>query len=154
MDESGRLRVRESPIGGSRIAFSYLGTVIALMIALLLAAVTNPAGSLVCAADAVECQLGWVLASSAGGFLVALGVPAWALRLGWEWWAVFAGALVSLPLWVDAAPPWVSVPLALALPALAGLATGPAAVRPRWRPWVIGAIAVILALAGVLSVVL
>lgn len=155
MDDGPRLRVRESPIGGSRIAFSYLGSVLAAVVAGLLAVMASPLAASVCrASEDATCLLGWTYGSAILAFALAFAALAWVLRLGWEWWVVVAGVLLGSPWWADALPPGAAIVVGMATPAVAALATLTGRRRPAWRPWAIGACAAALAAAGVAAVVL
>ena len=139
-------------MGGSRIAVSYLATVLGWLLGGLAWAAWAAFGGTACAASGDElCQLGWLMA---GGLLcVPLGwaTTTWVFRLGWEWWAVSTAAALGVAVLV-AAPLDVLVPAALLIPALAGAATWTGPVRTRRRPWLIGAASLAIAAACVASV--
>ena len=116
------MRPPESPLGGTRVAWSYLGAVIGLIIAAVLSAGLVPLGTAAMCTEGADdlCEVGVL----AGVLLLTppLGaaVVAYWLRLGWEWWAVMAAFIVSLPLWSTALPlemlwtPFLGAPLAAA----------------------------------------
>lgn len=138
----------QPPVGAARIAFSYLGSLLAGLVAALLAVMVSPLAASACrTTDDVACLLGWSYGSAILAFAVALGGVAWVLRLGWEWWAVLGGLLLGAPWWADALPMPAGVAVGLLGPALAGAATITGPQRPAWRPWAVAAWAV--GLAGV-----
>ena len=59
MDEGIRLRVADAPLGGARIAWSYLGSLIAALLATLFWSAWSPFGTLRCDAQDTTCLLGW-----------------------------------------------------------------------------------------------
>ena len=157
-DRDGRpagFRLGWTPFGAARIAFSYLGSLIALVIATLLAVMVRPVSDAVCAGvEDPRCVVGWEYASVGISALVGLVAPAFVLRLGWEWWLVAASVLWSSPLWTPLAPAWAPWVVGLLTPAIAGAATWNGDERSRWRPVVIAAMGVLTlaALAFVLFV--
>lgn len=152
MDDA-RLRIRESPLGGSRIAFSYLGALLAAMAAGLLTAMASPFAPAICATtDDVTCLLGWTFGSAIVAAVAAFAVVAWVLRLGWEWWAVVAAVLLSSPWWSGLVPGWALPVVVLLAPGIAGATTLTGRRRPAWRPWVVGAVCVALVALGVVSI--
>ena len=145
------MRVAEAPVGGARIAWSYLATLVAVLVAGLFWAMWSPFGATVCGdGEDVLCILGWGSAGAILGAVAGLGLAAFVFRLGWEWWAVMAAFIVSLPLWSTALPlemlwtPFLGAPLAAALTTLGGPR------RPAWRPWVIGGLFAALVVATAL----
>lgn len=150
-----RLRVRESPVGGSRIAFSYLGTLAAALAASLLGVMVSPLAATVCrTTEDAACLLGWTYGSAILALLFGFALVAWVLRFGAEWWAVVAAFVVASPWWVDALPTPAVVAVAALVPAVAGAATLTGRRRPAWRPLVVGAAALALAAVGLASVLL
>ncbi len=152
MSDELRFRVRESPTGGSRLAFSYLAALIAAAVAGLVWAVWTPFDAAVCGdADDVVCALGWY---AAGGLVGgALGIPlgAWVLHLGWEWCIAAIGLLGFTPI-AGMLPGWAFGIYLVLTPALAGAATWTGEERPRRRPIAIGVAAAVLLAAGLASV--
>lgn len=147
MDDGLRLRLREPPVGGARVAFSYLATLCAAILTALVFAAWSPFGASVCAGSPDGlCVLGWWMAGAIVGGLLGLGAAAWVFRLGWEWWAVAATLVLVVP--TLTLGPWAAVG-ALLGPALAGLATWSGPERPSWRPWLIGGASLVAAI-GVL----
>ena len=64
------MRVAEAPVGGARIAWSYLATLVAVLVAGLFWAMWSPFGATVCGdGEDVLCILGW---GSAGAILGAV----------------------------------------------------------------------------------
>ena len=96
MNEQIRFRVSEAPLGAARIAWSYLGTLLAALVATLIWAGWSPFGASVCGTEDTSCQLGWNIVGWLGAMVLALGLPAAVLRLGWEWWCVGAAVLVGI----------------------------------------------------------
>ncbi len=151
MDEI-RFRIRESPTGGSRIAYSYLAGVMIVVIvgfaATILGPIFNPFGET--GVDIDQRALALLLVGLGASGLIADAAGAAVFRLGWEWWAVMAAFIVSLPLWSTALPlemlwtPFLGAPLAAALATLGGPR------RPAWRPWVIGGLFAALVVATAL----
>lgn len=142
MDDAIRLRVRESPVGGSRIAFSYLATVVGLLLGGLVWAAWVALTDVACDPAGHDfCGLGWLVVGGFVGPALGVAVAAWAFRLGWEWWLVLVAGAVTLALapGLPGALPAVALGLAAALlPALAGAATWGGPTHAPWRPWVIG----------------
>lgn len=137
-----RIRVAEAPVGGSRIAWSYLATVVGLLVGGIFWAMWSPLAQVVCAdPEDLACNLGWGIFGAAIGPLLGLALGAYLFRLGWEWWAVLAAVLLGVPLWFDATPDALRPVIGLLAPALAAAATWTGPRRPRWRPWVIGGVA-------------
>lgn len=138
MDEQEiRFRVAEAPVGGGRIAWSYLGTLLAALVATLLWAAWSPFGGGFCGPDNPTCELGWNIVGFLGALVLALALPAYVLRLGWEWWGVGAAVLLGTPVWGDGATPRTILIVALGMPLLAALLTWRGPARPRWRPWLV-----------------
>lgn len=133
------MRPPESPLGGTRIAWSYLGAVVGLIIAAVLSAALIPLGTAAMCTEGADdlCEVGVL----AGVLLLTppLGtaVVAYWLRLGWEWWAVLTALVLALPLWGSAMVAGVGA-VALLGPALAAVATLTGPRRPAWRPWAVG----------------
>lgn len=149
------MRVAEAPVGGARIAWSYLATLVAVLVAGLFWAMWSPFGATVCGdGEDVLCILGWGSAGAILGAVAGLGLAAFVFRLGWEWWAVLAALLLGSPLWFDTVPDWLRVVVAVLAPALAAAATWSGPRRPAWRPWVVAAPAVAVVVLGLLSILL
>lgn len=148
------LRVRESPVGGSRIAWSYLVTLLAGVAAALVTAAAGPLAEGACAAqDSAVCTVGWLVVVGAVALVLALAVAARLARLGWEWWLVMAAVVLGAPLWAVGDLGWgLALPLLLG-PGVAALATLTGEGRPRWRP-VLVILGSALLMAGTLWVVL
>ena len=154
MSDELRFRVRESPTGGSRLAFSYLAALIAAAVAGLVWAVWSPFDAAVCSdADDVACALGWYAAGGLAGGVLGVLLGAWVLRLGWEW-CVFAIALLGFLPVAGTLPGWAFAVYLCLLPALTAAATWTADERPRWRPIAVGVAAAVLIGAGAASVLL
>ena len=148
MDEAIRLRVRESPTGGSRIAYSYLAALVGAVIGGLVWAGWAPLGALVCGdGEDVSCRIGWLVVGAMVGGIAGWALTAWVMRLGWEWWAVLSAVAVGTPVWSLLLPVPALVVGGLLSPALAGLITLSGPVRPRWRPWAVG-VGALLVVAG------
>lgn len=148
-----RLRVRESPTGGSRIAFGYLGSLLGLVLVGLVLVTLSPLAPVVCGdVDDIYCVVGWSTAAALIGLVLGAALVAWVLRLGWEWWAVVAAVVVLAPLVVDSVPSVVAAILGVLTPGLAGAATWSGPRRPAWRPWAIGVGAVGALAVGVASI--
>lgn len=137
-------RVSEPPVGGNRIAWSYLAAVVGLVIGGLFWAVWTQAGGIACPPADDLCAVGWTVSGGLLGLTLGLGAAAFFFRLGWEWWLVIAALLLGSPLWANALPPWTLAVIGVLLPALAAVATWTGPRRPVWRPWVIGAVALVL----------
>ena len=103
-----------------------------------------------CGPDNPVCELGWNIVGWLGAMVLALGLPAAVLRLGWEWWCVGAAVLVGTPVWADGATPTVILIVAVALPLAAALLTWRGPDRPRWRPFVAAGLLALAVLATVL----
>ncbi|WP_232548026.1 hypothetical protein [Propioniciclava soli] len=154
MSESLTLRVRESPIGGSRIAFSYLAIVGALLVTGLVWSVWSLFTDRVCGPDSdVVCGLGWWWLGWFVGFGLGTALTAWIVRLGWEWWLAGFAVLLALPA-VMALPVPVVIVWLLALPAIAAALTWSGPDRPRWRPWLVVGLAVAAVAASAVSVLI
>lgn len=154
MDDGPRLRVRESPTGGSRIAFSYLGTLLAAVVTGLGWVMTSPLVEASCRSDeGFTCVAGWTIVSVLLMGLAGLALGAWAFRLGWEWWAVVAGLSLASPWWSALLPGWAGAVVALLGPAMGALATLDGPRRPPWRPWVPVAVSLVLVALGGWSIV-
>lgn len=147
MNEQVRFRIDEAPRGGGRIAWSYLGTLLAGLVATLLWAAWSPFSHSVCGPDNPGCELGWNIVGWLGAMALALGLPAFVLRLGWEWWCVGAAVLLSTPVWADGATARTVGVVAIAMPLFSALVTWRGPDRPRWRPWIAAGL-VALAVAG------
>lgn len=147
---SSRLRVAEGAGPGEWVAYSFLGTVLGLLAALLLWALSNVISSALCAGD--ECVLGWMLLGGLLSLVVGLVVPVFLVGLGWAWWAVLAAAILSTPLWIFAPPLWVTgLLLAVVAPVLAGLAGRWAQRGPAWRTWLLLGVVAAAAIATTIS---
>ena len=155
MGDQIRLRVAEAPVGGPRIAWSYLGVLLGLVAGGLFWAAWTPFAGTVCGGDVDSaCRLGWVVSGGLVGVACGLVLPAIVLRLGWEWWCVLAALLLGSPLWADRVDGAVPVVVGVLAPALAAVATWGGPRRPRWRPWLVGGLALALVAGGVASVLL
>lgn len=133
------MRPSEPPLGGARVAWSYLGVVIGLIIAAVASVALIPVGNAtLCVEDAGDvCELGIVAAVSLLTPPLGFAVGAVWLRLGWEWFAILTALVLALPLWGEAVVVGAAA-TALLGPALAALATFTGARRSAWRPWAIG----------------
>ncbi len=150
-----KVRVTEEPVGGARIAWSYLATVVALLVGGLFWAIWSPLGGLACAdPEDLACNLGWGFTGAIIGPTLGLALGAFVFRLGWEWWAILAGLLLGMPVWFDMVPDAVRIVVLVLGPALAAAATWTGPRRPAWRPWVIGGAAAALVVTGLLLIVL
>ncbi len=154
MDEGIRLRVADAPLGGARIAWSYLGSLIAALLATLFWSAWSPFGTLRCDAQDTTCLLGWNITGWVLGMALSLGLAAFVLRLGWEWWALAAAVLLGAPLWADGASSPVIGLVAALTPRLAAVLTWRGPPRPRWRPWLIGALLVVVVVGSVVAILL
>lgn len=121
--------IRESPSGGSRIAWSYLVVVVSAAVAGLAAAAAFPVIEAGCRDDSAYCDLGWGLVVFFGVLLLTVGVGARVAALGWEWFLVFLGVTAVAPVLLDAAVALGVLGL-LVGPAAAGFATNPP--LPAW----------------------
>ena len=139
MDEIS-FRIRESPVGGSRIAYSYLAGLVVLSVVgfafVVLSSVLDPfAGT----GDLDQRALGLLIVGLICCAVLADALAARVFRLGWEWCSVLAAVHLTVPLW------WSWLPIAVAwtpfllAPLLAALATLSGPAKPPWRPWAIGA---------------
>lgn len=145
------MRVRDTPFGGARIAWSCLaGLLAAVMTGIVIAIVSSFSGAL--CADEFTCQIGVLLLSSMVGGTASLGLMAYLFRLGWEWWAVGAGIVLSLPWWFNWMPLSLGIGILVATPVLAGLVTWSGSDRGRWRPWIIGLASLTLVIITVVAV--
>lgn len=150
-----RIRVADAPVGGARIAWSYLATVVGLMVGGIFWAIWSPLGGAVCAdPDDLACNLGWQISGAVVGPVLGLALGAFLFRLGWEWWAVLAGLLLGMPLWFDAVPDAVRVLVLVLAPALAAAATWTGPRRPAWRPLVVGGVTAAVVLLSVGSLLI
>lgn len=132
---------------GARVAWSYLGAIVAAVVTGLGLAITDAIGAGVCASDDVTCSLGVVILGGSISAIVGIAVAALALGLGWEWIALNVAAVVALPTLLDLLGPVAWGVLAIA-PLAAGLATWTADRRPPWRPWVIAGAALVVIVAS------
>ena len=83
-----RLRIRKTPWGAARFAYSYLGAILAGGVAGLLAVIANLVmGSMsVCKADQEGyCGLGWAAIVGLAALFACFFLAGHALRLGWQW---------------------------------------------------------------------
>ena len=111
------------------------------MAAALLAVMASPLAASVCGAtEDATCIVGWTFGSALLSLALALGLVAWVLRLGWEWWALVAGVLLGTPWWVDAVPTPAVVVVGALTPPLAAPAPLTGRRRPAWRPWAVAAV--------------
>lgn len=132
-------------MGGSRIAWSYLVGLAAVVAAALPVAAAAPLVETACSAqESALCNVGWLLVVGAVSLVACLAVAAWVARLGWEWWLLLTSIVLGAPLWaVGSVGEGLVVP-ALVAPGLAGLVTWHGPGRPRWRPWLVAATAAAL----------
>lgn len=145
-------RLRESPTGGSRIAYSYLGVVLALVVAGVVSTIWGLFTDRVCGPDMdIACGLGWWWLGGLVGYALGTALTAWAFRLGWEWWVVVLAGILALPA-VTALPSPAVLVWAVAIPALAGAATWSGDHRPRWRPLLTVGLLVLALAASAVSV--
>lgn len=123
--------IRESPLGGSRIAWSYLLVLVGAIIGGVVVAASAPVIASGCRADTAFCDVGWMLVAFAASFLAAVALGARLVGFSWEWWVALAGLLVFSPVFSSGhlAFTWVVI---LVAPAAAAVVTGPP--TPRWRP--------------------
>lgn len=132
-----RLRLSETPWGGARFVYSYLGAIVSAMLTGLVLLIASPVASAlpVCKADTggfcvtiITAVIG-IIALFGSLFLVA-----YAMRLGWQWagWVV-ALTLLATQFFIDFSQPHVAWAL-LVIPALAALITfeRPDTEPPRW----------------------
>lgn len=152
MNEQVRFRVDEIPKGGGRIAWSYLGALLAGLVATLLWAAWIPFSHTACGPDNPSCELGWGIVGWLGSMTIALLLPTFMLRLGWEWWCVCAAVLLSAPVWADGAT-GRTICIAIMMPLVSALVTWRGQDRPWWRP-VISVGLVVLAVASTTVAVL
>lgn len=147
MVKPNNTRIRESPSGGSRIAWSYLVVVASAAAAGLVVAAAVPVIQASCSAELVYCDIGWIVVV----FLVALlggsGLGARLTGLGWEWLVALGGLVLLVPLALNLGTP-VGVVTVLLVPALAGLATPPPMARWGRTALVVGAVFAALVLAA------
>ncbi|MDN5571217.1 MAG: hypothetical protein L0G22_08195 [Propionibacteriaceae bacterium] len=147
MSETVALRVRESPIGGSRIAYSYLAVVLGLLVTGVVWTVWSLFTDRVCGPDSdVSCALGWWWLGGYVGYAAGTALTAWVFRLGAEWWLAGFAALLALPA-VTMLPPALVAAWCVLIPGIAGAVTWVGEDRPRWRPWLVAGL-VALALAA------
>ncbi len=147
MNEQIRFRVSEAPLGAARIAWSYLGTLLAALVATLIWAGWSPFGASVCGTEDTSCQLGWNIVGWVLGMIVALAVPAFCLRLGFVWWGMWAIVLLAAPLWADDLPTWMIVVVVALTPLCAAAGTWRGPEQPRWVAWLVSA-GLVLAVLG------
>ncbi|MFT3874968.1 MAG: hypothetical protein QM708_00860 [Propioniciclava sp.] len=128
------------------MAWSYLGVLLSVVIAGLLAIMLFPLlnGALCDDNVADQCELGTIVLLIILLPPVGMILPAIWFRLGWEWVAVLSSLLFTL-LWLSGLFGEVGsiVLLLLAGPVIAALATHPGRRRPAWVPWVIGLVTVL-----------
>lgn len=153
MTDGPTLRVRESPVGGSRFAWSYLATLLAAIVAALVGAAAAPFVEGACAdADSAICTIGWLAVVSVAALLAGLAVAARLAGLGWEWWLVVAAVMLGAPVWAVGSLTWGLVLPLLVAPGVAALATLTGERRPRWRPWLVALGALVLGAATLWAV--
>lgn len=134
---------RTGPVGGARVAWSYLAAMLAALIGVLGLTITDAVQSGMCGAEDVSCALGTYVAGGVLSGVVGVSVAAALLRLGWEWWLICVTALVAMPALLDIAGGLAWGVLAVA-PLVAACVTLTGSRRPRWRPVVIGGVCVAL----------
>ncbi|WP_040160877.1 hypothetical protein [Nigerium massiliense] len=152
MSDEFSTRIRESPAGGSRIGFSYLGAVVTVVVAGLVFAVLNSVFDPLGDGAGDPNALAWTIVGVMAGAVAGSALSGWVLRLGWEWALVMDAVVLSAPLWTAWLPgAWLWAPLVV-LPLVAALATLSGPRRRPWRPWVIGlACAAVIAAAVVVT---
>lgn len=152
MDDSQpvRLRLRTSPGGAVRIAWSYVAALAATAVAGLGLTLAGYAGDAACAADDVSCALALYLVFGIVGGVLASALWGWLFRLGWEWWLLCSVALLALPAALDLMGSGAWVALALA-PGAAALATWSGPGRAAWRPAVIAVVCAAIATWSVMA---
>lgn len=138
--------IRESPSGGSRIAWSYLVFVVGVAIGGIVLAASSPVIEAACRAETVFCDIGWMTVVSLLGLLTAVGIGARLSGLGWEWCIVLATVLLAAPVLSSLFQPllWIVI---VAAPAAAAVFTPPGAPRLRLVAAVFAAVLAISALA-------
>lgn len=116
--------VRDRPEVGARIAWAYLATVLAGLVAGLLVVIAAAVFPALCRSnpDAGSCVLGGSLATALLGLLLALGPIARALKLGWLFWFAFLAGYAPLVILLDIGAWWWWTALIL-LPAAAAAAS-------------------------------
>ena len=115
------LRINETPWGGSRFAYAYLGTVLASVGGILVALIGYAIAGAVpqCSASLYYCVPAWTGLVGAVALFACLFVVAHIIRLGWRWAAWFiACTLVLGEIIIETS--WVGLALImLVIPALA-----------------------------------
>ncbi len=144
------MRARTPPVGGARVAWSYLAGILAAVLLGLVISIVYYVEASVCAVDDFTCTIAVFTGSAVAGGVLFTALGAALFRLGWEWWLVVAAAIFAMPTALDAlgAGGWAVVALA---PALAALATLHGPSRPRWRPWVVAVTCAAVIVAAVLT---
>lgn len=136
---------RAAPVGGARVAWSYVAALLAIVITGLGFAIADSVQSTACADDDPMCALGTYMVGGLVGGVVAVAIVAWLFRLGWEWGLICATVVLMMPTLLDLAGLLAWPALALG-PGVAALATFAGPGRRRWRPAVVaGVCAVVIA---------
>lgn len=151
MTDALHTTIRESPVGGSRIAWSYLTFLLVALVVGVIVAAASPFIEARCAAEEVFCQLGGLLLTAVIAGALLLPLAGWLTKLGWEWALVMFTGFAALPVVFPAVNGW-EVALMLGVPLVAAGATWHGPHGPRWRPWVIGAVCGVLIVAAVWGV--
>lgn len=142
-----------SPSGAARIAFSYLATLLGLVVMGLVLAVWYPLTDTVCGVDSnVVCGLGWMWGGAFLGITSGVAITARVFGMGWEWWLAVVAGVLALPA-VTLLSGVVVGAVVVLWPGVAGALTwSGTAERPRWRPWLIIGLAVALLGASLAAV--
>ena len=145
--------VRDRPDVASRVAWTYLGCLLALVVGGLVLVVVNALvvgyGCRLADADAVaDCQLAWAIVAFGAGTLAGFGIVVKPLKLDvWVWVALVVLGLAMLVIGQITAVWWWLV--LLCIPALAALASAPwGKGRARTVRQVVMLVLLVVALAG------
>ncbi len=124
MVKPNNTRIRESPSGGSRIAWSYLVVIACAAAAGLVVAAAEPLIQAGCSAELAYCDMGWIIVVFLVAFMGGAGLGSRLAGLGWEWLVALGGLVFLAPLAFSVGILVGGVAL-LSVPAVAALATPP-----------------------------
>jgi hypothetical protein len=140
---------RVAPVGGARVAWSYLAALLAAAVTALGFAIADSVQSTACADDDPMCALGTYMVGGLVAGVVGVAFVAWLFRLGWEWALVCVAVVVAMPTLLDLTGPLAWLILA-STPGAAALVTLSGPGRRPWRPIVVGVVGVVVIAASLI----
>ncbi|MFV0405509.1 MAG: hypothetical protein ACK5LN_01595 [Propioniciclava sp.] len=142
-------------MGGARIALSFLAVLLGLVLTAILMSVWSLFTDTVCGLDSdVVCGLSWLWLGVVVGVLAGTALTGRLFKLGWEWWLLVVAGVLLFPA-LNVLPGVLMWGIMALWPALAGgLTWSGLGGRPRWRPWIVVAVALLASATTLVSLLL